>query len=102
MGQFSQINLNRIAFTNKCLSNCIAQQTSLLQGLTKNSVLAKPLPKESKQRICLRRNSRKWCLFEDTRYRITDRTVNTHPFFIYKTHQLIGKKKALLFSLTKK
>ena len=39
MGQFSQVNLNRIAFTNKRLSNCIAQQSSLLQGLTKNSVL---------------------------------------------------------------
>ena len=51
MGQFSQVNLNRIAFTNKRLSNCIAQQTSLLQGLTKNPVLAKPLPKESKEYV---------------------------------------------------
>ena len=51
MGQFSQVNLESIAFTNKHLSNCIAQQTNLLQGVINDPGLTKPLSKESKQKI---------------------------------------------------
>lgn len=103
-GTVQSSSLMSIAFTNKHLSNWIAQQTSLLQGVISNSVIIKPLSKESKHKMKLSRNAKKWYLLRRHNYRNTDKTITTCPFFKYNTHQLRPKKKksfALLFSITK-
>lgn len=98
-GTVQSSSLMSIAFTNKHLSNWIAQQTSLLQGVISNSVIIKPLSKESKHKMKLSRNAKKWYLLRRHNYRNTDKTITTCPFFKYNTHQLRPKKKKKILCL---